>query len=77
MAAQSIPTPPQGRSVDTSLRCRAQYTSFALAEHLDRAGIAASIGWVSDAHVNALMESTIGLFKTELIKPRIKSRRLW
>jgi transposase InsO family protein len=45
-----------------------QYTSFALAEHLDRAGIAASIGSVG-AYDNALMESTIGLFKTELIKP--------
>ena len=47
-----------------------QYTSFALAEHLDREGIAASIGSVGDAYDNALMESTIGLFKTELIKPR-------
>ncbi|WP_435279886.1 integrase core domain-containing protein [Streptomyces sp. 1222.5] len=48
----------------------AQYTSFALAEHLDRAGIAASIGSVGDAYDNSLLESTIGLFKTELIKPR-------
>ncbi|MEV6957593.1 IS3 family transposase [Streptomyces sp. NPDC051183] len=47
-----------------------QYTSFKLAEHLDAAGIAASIGSVGDAYDNALMESTIGLFKTELIKPR-------
>ncbi|WP_326589267.1 IS3 family transposase [Streptomyces brevispora] len=47
-----------------------QYTSFRLAEHLDAAGIAASIGSVGDAYDNALMESTIGLFKTELIKPR-------
>ncbi|MET7542448.1 integrase core domain-containing protein, partial [Streptomyces sp. NPDC005507] len=47
-----------------------QYTSFRLAEHLDTAGIAASIGSVGDAYDNALMESTIGLFKTELIKPR-------
>ncbi|WP_370268066.1 integrase core domain-containing protein [Streptomyces sp. V4I8] len=46
-----------------------QYTSFALAEHLDKAGIAASIGSTGDAYDNALMESTIGLFKTELIKP--------
>ncbi|MFD5978277.1 IS3 family transposase [Streptomyces bacillaris] len=45
-----------------------QYTSFALAEHLQQAGIAASIGSVGDAYDNALMESTIGLFKTELIK---------
>ncbi|MFE2039176.1 IS3 family transposase [Streptomyces scopuliridis] len=47
-----------------------QYTSVRLAEHLDAAGIAASIGSVGDAYDNALMESTIGLFKTELIKPR-------
>ncbi|MGP4052085.1 integrase core domain-containing protein [Streptomyces sp. 2A115] len=47
-----------------------QYTSFKLAEHLDRDGIAASIGSVGDAYDNALMESTIGLYKTELIKPR-------
>ncbi|WP_158702054.1 IS3 family transposase [Kitasatospora sp. MMS16-BH015] len=47
-----------------------QHTSFRLAEHLDAAGIAASIGSVGDAHDNALVESTIGLFKTELIKPR-------
>ncbi|MFJ8828389.1 IS3 family transposase [Streptomyces sp. NPDC102467] len=47
-----------------------QYTSFRLAEHLEAAGIAASIGSVGDAYDNALMESTIGLFKTELIKPR-------
>ncbi|WAX77164.1 IS3 family transposase [Streptomyces sp. KMM 9044] len=46
-----------------------QYTSFTLAEHLNAAGIAASIGSVGDAYDNALMESTIGLFKTERIKP--------
>jgi putative transposase len=48
----------------------AQYTSFKLAEHLEKEGIAASIGSVGDAYDNALMESTIGLFKTELIKQR-------
>ncbi|MEV6749591.1 hypothetical protein ACFVZJ_11415 [Streptomyces sp. NPDC058322] len=32
-------------------------------------GIAASIGSVGDAYDNALMESAIGLFRTELIKP--------
>nr|WP_256252169.1 IS3 family transposase [Streptomyces sp. yr375] len=47
-----------------------QYTSFRLAEHLDSARIAASIGSVGDAYDNALMESTIGLFKTEVIKPQ-------
>jgi transposase InsO family protein len=44
-----------------------QYTSFKLAERLDRDSNAASIGSVGDALDNALMESTIGLYKTELI----------
>jgi transposase InsO family protein len=48
----------------------AQYTSFAFTAHLLEAGIDASIGTVGDACDNALMESTIGLYKTELIKPR-------
>ncbi|MEU2339060.1 IS3 family transposase [Streptomyces sp. NPDC013172] len=52
-----------------------QYTSFKLAEHLDAAGIAASIGSVGDSY-DALMESTIGLFKTELIKPQRPWRTL-
>lgn len=44
-----------------------QYTSLAFTEALLDAGIAGSIGSVGDALDNALMESTIGLFKTELI----------
>ncbi|MGW7528494.1 IS3 family transposase [Streptomyces sp. NPDC054783] len=47
-----------------------QYTSFAFTAHLLEAGIDASIGTVGDALDNALMESQIGLCKTELIKPR-------
>ncbi|MET9471840.1 IS3 family transposase [Streptomyces sp. NPDC002917] len=53
-----------------------QYTSFALADHLEQAGIAASIGSVGDAYDNALMESAIGLFKTEVIKPQRPWRTL-
>jgi putative transposase len=45
-----------------------QYTSFAFTAHLLEAGLDASIGTVGDALDNALMESTIGLYKTELIK---------
>ncbi len=44
-----------------------QYTSIAFTERLAQAGIAPSIGSVADAYDNALAESTIGLFKTELI----------
>lgn len=45
----------------------AQYTSLAFTEALLEAGITGSIGTVGDALDNALMESTIGLFKTEVI----------
>jgi putative transposase len=47
-----------------------QYTSFRFTQHLVDAGVDASIGAVGDALDNALAESTIGLYKTELIKPR-------
>jgi putative transposase len=53
-----------------------QYTSFRFTSHLLDAGIDASIGTVGDALDNALMESTIGLYKTELIKPRGSWRSL-
>jgi transposase InsO family protein len=46
-----------------------QYTALAFTEELRAAGIAGSIGTVGDALDNALMESTIGLYKTELIVP--------
>jgi len=52
------------------------YTSFAFTAHLLEAGIDVSIGTVGDAYDNALMESTIGLYKTELIKPRGSWRSL-
>ena len=44
-----------------------QYTSIAFTDALREEGIAPSIGTVGDALDNALMESTIGLYKTELI----------
>jgi putative transposase len=47
-----------------------QYTSFRFTRHLIDSGIDASIGTVGDALDNALAESTIGLYKTELIKPQ-------
>lgn len=47
-----------------------QYTSFRFTQHLIDAGINASIGTVGDALDNALAESMIGLYKTELIKPQ-------
>lgn len=47
-----------------------QYRSIAYTDRLAAAGAAPSIGSVGDAYDNAVAESTIGLFKTELIKPR-------
>lgn len=44
-----------------------QYTAIAFTQALADAGIAPSIGTVGDELDNALMESTIGLYKTELI----------
>jgi putative transposase len=44
-----------------------QYTSIRFTEHLALEEIAPSIGTVGDAYDNALMESIIGLFKTECI----------
>ena len=44
-----------------------RYTSLAFTEALIASGIAGSIGSVGDALDNGLMESTIGLYKTELI----------
>ena len=51
-----------------------QYTALAFTEELTEAGIAGSIGTVGDALDNALMESTIGLYKTELIMPGASDR---
>ena len=45
-----------------------QYTSFAFTERLVDAGVDASVGSVGDAYDNALAETTIGLYKTEMIR---------
>jgi len=55
----------------------AQYTSLAFTEELLEAGITGSIGTVGDALDNALMESTIGLFKTEVIGHEKPTGRSW
>jgi putative transposase len=47
-----------------------QYLSVAYSEHLATAGIKPSTGAVGPSYDNALAESVIGLYKTELIKPR-------
>jgi putative transposase len=45
----------------------AQYLAIRFTEHLQLEGITPSVGSVGDA--NALMESIIGLYKTECVRP--------
>lgn len=54
-----------------------QYTSLVFTEELQTAGITGSIGSVGDALDNALMESTIGLFKTEVIEHEQRNWASW
>ena len=63
-----------GRPAPAGLICHSdagsQYVSLACTERLAAAGALPSVGSVGDAFDNALAETTIGLFKTELFKPR-------
>lgn len=45
-----------------------QYTSVRFTEHLEIEGFRPSIGTIGDAYDSSLMESIIGLFKTEAIR---------
>jgi transposase InsO family protein len=61
------------RRVDPSLgsRLAAQYTSIEYGQTLDDHGVLASVGSVGDAYDNALAESLVDSFKTELISDRV------
>jgi putative transposase len=48
-----------------------QYTSFAFQQVLDDHGVLSSIGSVGDAYDNAMAESFVDTFKTELIADRV------
>ncbi len=48
-----------------------QYTSYAFNQALDDHGVLASIGTVGDALDNAMAESFVDTFKTELIRDRV------
>jgi transposase InsO family protein len=48
-----------------------QYTSYAFGQVLDDHGVLASIGSVGDAYDNAMAESFVDSFKTELIADRV------
>ena len=58
-----------GRPVHHSDR-GGQYLSIRYTERLAEAGIEPSVGTVGDSYDNALAESVIGLFKTEVIRRR-------
>jgi putative transposase len=47
-----------------------QYLSIRYTERLTEAGIEPSVGSVGDSYDNALAETIIGSFKTEVIRPR-------
>jgi putative transposase len=70
----------QGIEALTGLRhhsdAGSQYTSIAFTERLADAGVDSSVGSVGDAYDNALAETVIGLFKTELIRRRGPWRNL-
>ncbi len=60
------------RETDAGLVCHsdrgAQYLSIRYTERLAEAGVEASVGSRGDAYDNALAESLIGLYKTEVIR---------
>ena len=53
-----------------------QYLSIRYSERLAEAGIEQSVGSVGDSYDNALAESIIGLYKTQVIRPRAPWRGL-
>jgi transposase InsO family protein len=53
-----------------------QYVSIRYSERLSEVGITPSVGSVGDSYDNALAETIIGLFKTELIRQRGPWRNL-
>jgi putative transposase len=61
---------PVGEGLVLHTDAGAQFTSFAFTQRLVDAGADPSIRSVGDAYDNALAESTIGLYKTELISRR-------
>ena len=53
-----------------------QYTAIRYTERLAEAGIAPSVGSVGDSYDNAMAETIIGLYKTELIHHRGPWKRI-
>jgi transposase InsO family protein len=53
-----------------------QYVSIRYSERLSEVGITPSVGSVGDSYDNALAETIIGLYKTEIIRQRGPWRNL-
>lgn len=64
-ASASLSQPPSHERCDDGLR-PLRYLSIRYTERLGEAGIAPSVGSVGDSYDNALAETVIGLFKTEV-----------
>ena len=62
--------PPQGAGLVHHSDRGSQYLSIRYTERLAEAGIEPSVGSVGDSYDNALAETVIGLFKTEIISRR-------
>ena len=65
-----------GPAAGASFRRRRSTFVHSLHNRLTQAGIEPSVGSVGDSYDNALAESVIGLYKTELIRPRGPWRNL-
>ena len=66
-ACASLSQPPSSRCCDDHLN---PPSSIKYSERLAKAGIEPSVGSVGDSYDNALAETVIGLFKTEVIHRR-------
>jgi len=64
MAAWTRGTQLDGLTLHTD--AGAQYTSVSYTDRIDELGVSASIGTVGDSFDNAMAESVMGIFKTEL-----------
>ena len=62
---------PEGKALTHHSDRGSQYLSIRYSERLMQAGIDPSVGTVGDSYDNALAETIIGLFKTEVVKRRL------
>ena len=75
-ASCGVPTRSCGRRRRIHHSDRGSQLSIRYTERLAESGIDPSVGSVGDSYDNALAESVIGLYKTEVIRPRGPWRHL-